>query len=164
MKKSILFVCMGNICRSPGAEAIFNKKLKENFLEDRFKCDSAGTIAYHVGEPADYRMQQHAKRRGINISSISRRFNPKYDFDNFDLIMAMDDQNLNDLKLLARNETDRQKINLITDFRINLKFTSVPDPYYGGEAGFEIVFDILDDACNGLISKLSKNEILIGGF
>lgn len=159
MKKSVLFVCMGNICRSPGAEAIFNKKLKDYSLADRFTCDSAGTIAYHVGELADFRMRQHAKKRGIIITGKSRKFNAKSDFDSFDLIIAMDNQNYNDLLLLSRDDSDRKKVFLMTDFCIDLKCSSVPDPYYGGEAGFENVLDILEDACEGLIRKLSQNKI-----
>ncbi len=152
--KQVLFVCLGNICRSPGAEAVFNALIEKNGLEKELSCDSAGTDAYHVGQSADYRMKQVAKNRGYQLTSISRKVNPKLDFDRFDYIIGMDRQNVRDLISMARNETDRKKIHLMTDFAINGKYNSVPDPYYGGDAGFELVLDILEDACEGLIRKV----------
>lgn len=154
--KKILFVCLGNICRSPSAEAVFNALIRKNGLENVFRCDSAGTDAYHVGEHADYRMRQFGLKRGYNLTSISRSFDPKNDFDRFDYIIGMDRQNVRDLKSVARNESDRKKIHLMTDFCIGKKYDSVPDPYYGGDAGFELVLDILEDACEGLIRKIQK--------
>lgn len=153
---NVLFVCLGNICRSPAAEAVFNFRINKDSLENAFQCDSAGTAAYHVGEPADYRMRQFAKKRGYECTSISRQFNPKIDFDRFDYIMAMDKQNLNDLKAIVRNESDRRKIFLMTDLAESGKYNSVPDPYYGGDAGFELVLDILEESCSGLIKKLQE--------
>jgi len=153
---NILFVCLGNICRSPAAEAVFNAMIKKNGLEARVQCDSAGTAAYHVGEPADYRMRQFANNRGYQCTSISRQVNPKHDFEHFDYIMAMDRQNLNDLKAMARNESDRRKLFLMTDYADSGKYNSVPDPYYGGDAGFELVLDILEESCSGLIKKLQE--------
>jgi protein-tyrosine phosphatase len=154
--KKILFVCLGNICRSPSAEAVFNSLIEKNGLEDDFQCDSAGTAAYHAGEPADYRMRQIAKKRAYNLTSISRAVDPEKDFDRFDLIIGMDRQNISDLKSMARNDNDRRKIHLMTDFSKNKKFDSVPDPYYGGASGFELVLDILEDACTGLLEKLRQ--------
>lgn len=152
----VLFVCLGNICRSPAAEAVFNAMIRKNSLENELQCDSAGTAAYHAGEPADYRMRQTAKKRGFSCTSISRRVNSKSDFERFDYIVAMDRQNLKDLNAMAQNESDRNKIFLMTDFASSRKYDSIPDPYYGGDAGFELVLDILEDACQGLISKLQE--------
>ena len=152
----VLFVCLGNICRSPSAEAVFNLLIERKGLENEFQCDSAGTASYHAGDPADYRMKQFAKKRSYKLTSISRPLNPEKDFDRFDLIIGMDRQNINDLKTMARNENDLRKIHLMTDFSRNRKYDSVPDPYFGGASGFELVLDILEDACEGLIEKLQQ--------
>ena len=152
----VLFVCLGNICRSPSAEAVFNAMIAKEGLGNEVICDSAGTLAYHAGEPADYRMKQFAKKRGYHLTSISRPVDPKTDFDRFNFIIGMDRQNVTDLKSMARNEDDKKRIFLMTDFCSSQKHDSVPDPYYGGAAGFELVIDILEDACKGLIRKLQK--------
>lgn len=154
--KKILFVCLGNICRSPSAEAVFNSLIEKNDLKSAMSCDSAGTEAYHVGQKADYRMRQFAQKRGYHLTSISRRVDSDSDFDQFDYIIGMDRQNVRDLKSIARNENDRKKIFLMTDLCIKPRFDSVPDPYYGGDAGFELVLDILEDACDGLLRKLQE--------
>jgi protein-tyrosine phosphatase len=152
--KKILFVCLGNICRSPGAEAVFNALIEKKGLEGEFLCDSAGTAAYHVGEPADGRMRDIGTKRGYNLTSRARRFDPNRDFDQFQTIIGMDRQNVNDLKGIARNKNERKQIYLMTDFCIHKTYDSVPDPYFGGDAGFELVFDILEDACEGLLRKM----------
>jgi protein-tyrosine phosphatase len=157
--KQILFICLGNICRSPSAEAVFNSYLNKLGLASDFSSDSAGTAAYHSGEPADYRMKQFASKRGYRLDSISRKFNPETDFDRFDYIIGMDKQNVSDLKKLARNGNDARKIHLMTDFCENNNYDLVPDPYYGGASGFELVLDILEDACNGLIKKLQEETM-----
>lgn len=154
MKKSVLFVCLGNICRSPSAEAVFNSLIKKNGLEDLIECDSAGTAAYHEGEPADQRMQSHAIRRGYRLTSIARQFDPANDFDRFDYIIGMDDDNVNDLQDLASSEEDVNKIYKMTDFCSQGGHYSIPDPYYGGSDGFELVLDILEDACEGLLNEV----------
>lgn len=154
--KQVLFVCLGNICRSPSAEAVFKAFIQKEGLESEFRCDSAGTAAYHVGEPADYRMRQFAQKRGFHLTSISRQIDPTTDFDRFDYVIGMDRQNVRDLKSIARNEADLKKIFLMTDFCLSGNFDSVPDPYYGGDAGFELVLDILENACSGLIQKLRE--------
>ncbi len=152
--KKILFVCMGNICRSPSAEAVFEGIAKNRGLNN-FTIDSAGTIAYHAGEKADRRMQKHATKRGYKLTSISRKFNADKDFENFDLVIGMDDENVASLKSFARNESDLQKIYKMTDFRKEWSYDEIPDPYYGGEEGFELVLDLLEDSCEGLIERIS---------
>jgi protein-tyrosine phosphatase len=152
--KKILFVCMGNICRSPSAEAVFQGMAKKRGLNNHFEVDSAGTIAYHAGEKADRRMQSHASKRGYSLDSISRKFNPAKDFDNFDIIIGMDDENVSALKDFARNPSDHSKIFKMTDFRKEWSYDEIPDPYYGGEEGFELVLDLLEDSCEGLLDKL----------
>jgi protein-tyrosine phosphatase len=159
MQKRILFVCLGNICRSPSAEAVMNGFIKREDLENEIQCDSAGILSYHAGEPADKRMQKHAVKRGYRLTSISRPVNPKVDFDHFDMIIGMDDQNIRDLKSLARNQKDLEKIFRMTDFCRENQFDAVPDPYYGGEQGFELVLDILEDACKGLLDYLKNGTI-----
>jgi len=155
--KQVLFVCLGNICRSPSAEAVFNALIAKHGLKGELQCDSAGTAAYHIGDHADHRMKQFAQKRGYRLTSISRPVNLKIDFSRFDYLIGMDRQNVHDLKALARNDEDRKKIFLMTDFYQNKKYDSVPDPYYGGAGGFELVLDILEDACEGLIMKI-QNE------
>lgn len=152
--KKVLFVCLGNICRSPSAEAVFNALIEREGLQTEFQCDSAGILSYHAGEPADFRMKQFAGKRGYQLNSISRPVDPFKDFDRFDYFIGMDRQNIRDLKSLARNDADRKKIFLMTDFCRGKEFDGVPDPYYGGAAGFELVLDILEDACSGLLEKL----------
>lgn len=156
MKTRILFVCLGNICRSPSAEAVFKGLVQNKEMSDKFEIDSAGTYGYHEGEPADRRMQSHAVKRGYNLTSISRSFDPITDWDRFDYILAMDSSNLSDLKDMARNSDDLQKLFLMTDFSKNYKYNEVPDPYYGGEKGFELVLDLLEDASQGFYSFLEK--------
>jgi protein-tyrosine phosphatase len=153
-KKNILFVCLGNICRSPSAEAVFTGLVKKNRLNGQFGIDSAGTSAWHAGEPADQRMQKHAQKRNYNLTSISRKFDPETDFDQFDMIIGMDDENIATLKSLARNLQDLKKIHKITDFSKEWKYTEVPDPYYGGDEGFELVLDLLEDSCEGLLDEM----------
>lgn len=157
--KKILFVCLGNICRSPSAEAIMNDLIDKNNLSNKIICDSAGLGGWHIGEKADRRMRKHAKRRDIDITSRARKFNKYTDFDNFDLIIGMDDQNIYELLRLARNENDKKKITRMIDYTTNSHYDSVPDPYYGGPDGFELVLDLLENACTGLLKNvINKNE------
>jgi protein-tyrosine phosphatase len=158
MKKNILFVCHGNICRSPSAEAVFKGLVKFRGVSDKFRVDSAGISDWYVGEPADKRMQYHAIERGYYLDSTSRLFDPDTDFDSFDMIIAMDDENVIDLESVARSPEDFEKIHKITDFRKNYNYLEIPDPYYGGEEGFELVLDLLEDACTGLLEELQQKR------
>jgi protein-tyrosine phosphatase len=153
--KKILFICLGNICRSPSAEGIFQSLIDSHKSGSKIACDSAGIIGYHAGNGADSRMQKHAKKRGYILTSISRQIDPDSDFDTFDYVIGMDLENMNNLKSLARTDSDKSKIHLMTDFCTTCSDPVVPDPYYGGDAGFEQVLDILEDACEGLYQEIS---------
>jgi protein-tyrosine phosphatase len=152
----LLFVCLGNICRSPAAEAIFKKMADDARLE--VEVDSAGTSAWHEGERADARMRKHARERGYNITSVSRAFNEKKDFDEFDMIIAMDDNNFYNLKELAQNQEEEEKIFRMRDFLSKSGFDHIPDPYYGGADGFDLVIDLLEEGSIGLKNYLSKQS------
>jgi protein-tyrosine phosphatase len=146
--KKVLFVCLGNICRSPAAEAILKKYLIDENLQENIYVDSAGTAGYHVGETPDPRMIGYAAKRGFNLDHITRKFNPAKDFVKFDYIITMDNDNLNKFS---------HKLFRMADFCKNIKVDEVPDPYYEGKEGFNNVLDILEDGCKGIIEKL-KNE------
>ena len=156
--KKILFVCLGNICRSPVAEAVMNEFIRCNGKDQEINCDSAGILDYHAGEPADQRMQSHAGKRGYHLTSISRQIDPEKDFDRFDMIIGMDRQNIKALMSLAHTEKDKEKIHLMTDFLKERKYHHVPDPYFGGDEGFELVLDIVEEACEELIRHISNGE------
>lgn len=154
-QKSILFVCLGNICRSPMAQTVFENILANNGKSGCFEVDSAGLGGWHEGEKADPRMRAHAFRRGYNITHRARPVR-KNDFDRFDYIIGMDEQNIHALRNRAENEEQRAKILRMTDFLQQLSANAVPDPYYGGAEGFEHVIDLLEDACEGLYRFISK--------
>jgi len=154
----ILFVCMGNICRSPSGEAVMNTLIEKNNLHDRIVCDSAGTIAYHTGEHADARMQKHAIKRGYNLTSIARQIKFS-DFERFNYIIAMDRDNYRNILALDLEGKYKDKIKLMMDFAIEHTDKDVPDPYYGGEQGFEYVLDLLEDACIGLLKHIVKMDL-----
>ena len=149
----VIFVCMGNICRSPSGEAVMNKFVKKAGPENEIECDSAGTIAYHEGEQADARMKRHAIKRGYRLTSVARKFR-EIDFEKFDYIIAMDNNNLRDLQSFDREKSYSNKIFKMTDFAAEKKYNEVPDPYYSGPEGFELVLDILEDSCAGLLEKI----------
>lgn len=154
---NVLFVCLGNICRSPSAEAVMNHKIKSHSLESFIKCDSAGTSGYHIGEKADERMRRHAIQRGYSLESLARKF-AYSDFERFDYILAMDMSNYKDIKAFDRNSQYGHKIFLMTDFCRSIQADEVPDPYYGGARGFEHVLDILEDACSGLLDRIKSEH------
>ncbi len=151
---NILFVCMGNICRSPAAEGIFKQLVEEAGLSGRITCDSAGTIGYHAGDRADSRMRAAASSRGYSLDSLSRRVRPA-DFDEFDHIIAMDRENMDVLQQLAGIHPGKARLSMMCDYATRHRESEVPDPYYGGGRGFDRVLDILEDACAGLLDKLS---------
>ena len=157
-QKSILFVCLGNICRSPSAEAVMKAKLEERGLAEKYFVDSAGITGFHAGEPADSRMRGHAQKRGYELTSISRPVRASEDFRQFDYIIGMDGKNMEDLKSLAVSGEDMNKLSKMTDYCARYVHDSVPDPYYGGVSGFELVLDLLEDACEGLIERLENEQ------
>jgi len=151
----LLFVCLGNICRSPSAEAVMNMLIEENGLQDQIVCDSAGTYGGHAGELADRRMRKHATKRGINLTSRSRQIRPS-DLNEFDYIIAMDSSNYNNILRLVTDKAQVRKIVKMTDYCSRFDYNEVPDPYYGGSKGFELVLDLLEDACQGFLDKLKE--------
>lgn len=156
MKKKILFVCMGNICRSPAAEGIMNKLITDAGFNDKIEIDSAGTIGYHQGEPADPRMSRHASKRGYELTSLSRKFNAEKDFVEFDYIVTMDDENYNDIISLDKKGNYKHKVHKMADFFTTNGYDEVPDPYYGGSEGFELVLDLLEEGNKNLLEKIKK--------
>lgn len=151
----ILFVCLGNICRSPSAEAVFRAYVEEQGAEGQFLIDSAGLIAHHQGERADARMRAHASRRGYDLTSRSRPIGYD-DFDNFDYIIGMDFSNRDRLLALAPTKEAAAKVHLMTDFSRLKLHDHIPDPYYGGASGFELVLDILEECMAGLYAHLTE--------
>lgn len=153
MSTSVLFVCMGNICRSPSAEAIFKDRVAKAGLEGQFMIDSAGTIGYHQGSRADPRMRETAARRGYDLESRARQVRPD-DFQRFDHIIAMDEANLADLESLRERASGKTRLTLMCHYCRQHQEHEVPDPYYGGASGFDHVLDLLEDACDGLFDAL----------
>lgn len=154
-KIKVLFVCMGNICRSPTAEGVFAKLLKEQNLEEYFVIDSAGTHAYHVGEPPDLRAQHAALERNVELAHLRARKVIMGDFEDFDFLLAMDDDNYAAL-MDACPEQYKDKISYFLDYAPHLDIREVPDPYYGGKYGFERVLDLAEAASVGFLTMLKK--------
>ncbi|SMG08789.1 protein-tyrosine phosphatase [Marivirga sericea] len=152
--RKILFVCLGNICRSPLAEGLMSKKIAKLNIEEQFKIDSCGTADYHIGELPDERTRENALKNGLQLKQRARQFEAA-DFNRFDQILVMD--NANKLKVIAfaTSEEHLQKVQLMRDFEIdvNLQGTDVPDPYYGGVEGFQNVYDILDRCTSNLLNN-----------
>ena len=149
----VLFVCMGNICRSPTAEGVFKRHVRDAGLEGVILSDSAGTHKYHVGEPPDRRAREAAQRRGYDLTDLRARRVTTRDFETFDLVLAMDEHNL---KLLRRQAPPEhaQKLRLFMEFASEQRLREVPDPYYGGQQGFESVLDLVEDAAQGLLHHI----------
>jgi len=151
----VLFVCMGNICRSPAAECVFRYRLSQQEGLEWVNCDSAGTLSEHAGQHPDHRMQEELRARGIPVVGTARQIRAE-DLSQFDLILAMDQENLSYIRSLPGAEEAEDKIRLFTDFCQSAKADHVPDPYYGGKKGFKAVVDLLEDGIQGLLQSLSK--------
>jgi protein-tyrosine phosphatase len=154
----VLFVCLGNICRSPAAEGIMKSLVLQQNLQENISVDSAGTIGYHTGDSPDPRMLKQASERGFELNHKARKFNPTIDFMDFDYIVTMDDQNYIDVKNLDKKNKFLSKIYKIADFSSDPEVKTVPDPYYGGPEAFDNVIDILKDSCTNLLNKI-KDDI-----
>lgn len=156
----LCFVCLGNICRSPTAEGVMQELLSREALTDCVAVDSAGTAAYHVGENADARSRKTAEARGVDLPSVARKFTAA-DFTAFDYILAMDSENYENILALANSQSDRENVHLFRSFDpLSPNGASVPDPYYGGESGFDDVFDICLAACEGLLEHLREAKLV----
>lgn len=154
----VLFVCMGNICRSPMAEGVFRRMLEEAGLVERIYVDSAGTHSYHIGAPPDTRSQATALRRGVDLRNIRARQVEVTDFAEFDYVLAMDRDNFASLLAVCRDLERRQCIQLFMDFAPDLPEREVPDPYYGGPNGFERVMDLIERASQGLLTHIRERH------
>ncbi len=155
--KKILFLCMGNICRSPAGHCVFQHLVDQAGLTDQFEIESAGTIGFHVGSPPDSRMQQSMRARKIPIIGRSRQLQPS-DLKYYDLILAMDNENLSDARALDPTGELQHKVQLFCDYCTAHRETEVPDPYYGGDRGFEHVLDIVEDGCANLLNTLPIDQ------
>ncbi len=152
----VLFVCMGNICRSPTAEGLFKHLIEEAGLTDSISTDSAGTHAYHIGSPPDQRAQSAASKRGIDLSTLRGRKVETEDFQQFDYVLAMDNSNFSNLQDVAGKAVDN--LFMFLNFSEKYSETEVPDPYYGGDQGFEHVLDLIEDASKGLLDDIRKKH------
>lgn len=150
----VLFVCMGNICRSPAAEIVFRKLVTDARRESEFVVDSAGTIGHHHGSPPDPRMAATLQRRGYQITGRARRISA-YDLDKFDLILTMDEENLSNVRKLDSTGANHHKIRPFVEFCTTHTDLRVPDPYYGGQRGFDHVVKLLEDGCEGLLEHFT---------
>jgi protein-tyrosine phosphatase len=159
MPYKLLFVCLGNICRSPAAENIMNHLIAEKRLSNEIFCDSAGTSSYHVGSPPDQRMSAAARQRGLVFRGKARQFQP-VDFEEFDLILAMDRENYWNILSLDPQGEHQDKVRLMCEFCTHHSDQEVPDPYYGGAEGFTDVIDLLMDACEGLLEYVVSHQQL----
>lgn len=153
----MLFVCLGNICRSPAADGVFSAMLEKSAGTESLSCDSCGTGDWHIGQLPDARMRAAGTRRGYKFTHRARQLR-REDFEKFDLILAMDDENLRDIRERAPAGTEFSKIRKFTDFCAGnfAARTFVPDPYYGGEKDFELALDIIENGCAGLLAELEK--------
>ena len=156
--KRILFICLGNICRSPAADGIMRHLISEQGLDDQFLIDSAGIGSWHVGQLPDRRMRRQGERHGYTFDHCARQFSVA-DFDRFDLIVVMDQENYHDVSRQARSDADRRKIIRMSDYlQHHPGQHTIPDPYYGSDRDFEYVIELLEDACSVLLQKLTKTE------
>ncbi|MCP4913476.1 MAG: low molecular weight phosphotyrosine protein phosphatase [Oligoflexia bacterium] len=155
----VLFICLGNICRSPAAHGVFEHFVEQEGLTDNIFVDSAGTSGFHRGEMADARMIEHAARRGYDLRSLSRKLVAK-DYQEFDYLIVMDDSNHKNTLALAKDESDIDKVFKMVDFCPSFSDKEVPDPYYGGEAGFEHVLDLVEEGSRNLLQKIKSENNL----
>jgi len=154
----VLFVCMGNICRSPTAHGVFQYLVKQNGLNEKIAVDSAGTYSYNIGKKPDIRAMQTAAKRGYDLSKLRARKVIESDFEKFDYVLAMDGENHMELVQQCPKE-HQDKVKYFLEFASNAKTLEVPDPYHGGEKGFEVVLDMVEDACKGLLTYIEETNL-----
>lgn len=152
-EKRVLFVCLGNICRSPAAEGVMRSFVEREGLSDSIEVSSAGTIGMHAGCLPDARMREAAAKRGYELKSRAKQLRAE-DFERFDLIVTMDDDNRRNALRLVKNDSQRAKLRRFCEFCTSHPYSEVPDPYYGGPEGFELVLDLLEDGCRGVLAQL----------
>jgi len=157
-KVSVLFVCMGNICRSPTAEGVFRQHVANAGLSETIRTDSAGTHAYHIGESPDARASKAAAKRGYDLSDLRARKVIAEDFKTFDYVLAMDEDNYHNLSAICPNGYE-ERLTLFLAFADKAERNDVPDPYYGGPKGFEYVLDLVEDAAQGLLRDIQRNKL-----
>ena len=160
-KYNVLFICLGNICRSPAAQAVMQAMVDERGLSDRFYIDSAGIGGWHIGDLPDTRMRVHARPRGYELTHRARKVQAS-DFEDFDLIVGMDASNVDDLCSMSATIEQQDKVVMMGDYiRQYPNYDYVPDPYYEGSEGFELVLDLLEDACDNLLDRIIKQNNIV---
>ena len=160
-KYNVLFICLGNICRSPAAQAVMQAMVDERGLTDRFYIDTAGIGGWHIGDLPDKRMRVHARPRGYELTHRARKVQSS-DFEDFDLIVGMDASNVDDLCNLAMTLEQQDKVVMMGDYiRQYPNYDHVPDPYYEGSEGFELVLDLLEDACDNLLDRIIEQNNIV---
>jgi protein-tyrosine phosphatase len=155
----VMFICLGNICRSPAAEGILQTYIKQNNLENDIQVSSSGTSAFNVGSPADHRMVECALSRGYSLNSISQQFTVE-DFKNFNYLITMDRSNFNNVTRLAQSSEDKNKVLPFAHFCVENSINEIPDPYREGIEGFELVLDLLEDGCQGILARIREEHEL----
>ena len=157
-KKKLLFICLGNICRSPAAHAVMQKMVDDRHLTAQFEIDSAGIGDWHVEELPDRRMRKHGELRGYRVNHPARQFKAASDFDRFDRIIVMDEENYRIITGQARTQKEADKVVRMADYFRHHASATVPDPYYGGDRDFELALDLIEDGCEGLLEELVSNR------
>ena len=160
MKTKIIFICLGNICRSPAAQGVMQRLVEERGMDDKFEIDSAGTYSGHHGQLPDPRMRRHASRRGYNLTHRARPITSD-DLDHFDIIVAMDESNRRNIASMCATLEQERKIVMMGDYIVKMRahYDYVPDPYYEGTEGFELALDLLEDACDNLLKDIINNKL-----
>lgn len=157
MRKKLLFICLGNICRSPAAHAIMRQFVEEAGLTESFEIDSAAIGSWHVGELPDERMRRHGMRRGYRIDHRARQFNARHDFPYYDAIYVMDEENYRIITSKAASDEERVKVYRLADYLTRHHSATIPDPYYGGASDFDYALDLIEDACEELLRRLAHS-------
>lgn len=154
-RKKLLFICLGNICRSPAAHAVMQRLVDEAGLANQFEIDSAGIGGWHVGQLPDERMRRHGRKRGYRIDHRARQFSARRDFPYYDAIYVMDEENYRVVTSRAESEEEKSKVRRLADYLTEHRAATIPDPYYGGAEDFEYALDLIEDACGELLRQFT---------